>query len=93
MISRFVIGAIDAYQRWGGGRRLLVDCNFEPTCSAYAKEAIERHGVWHGGRLAWSRICRCTDRDRLQPIPDPVPDRRPGKRDGIIAERATPDAR
>ena len=34
-------------------------CRFHPTCSAYAIEAIERYGVWHGGRLAAGRILRC----------------------------------
>lgn len=34
-------------------------CRFYPTCSSYAKEAIERHGAWHGGCLTLKRILRC----------------------------------
>jgi uncharacterized protein len=38
---------------------LGVACRYEPTCSAYAYEAIERHGAWRGLRLAASRLSRC----------------------------------
>jgi putative membrane protein insertion efficiency factor len=34
-------------------------CRFHPTCSVYAMEAIERFGVWHGGKLVIARILRC----------------------------------
>jgi uncharacterized protein len=34
-------------------------CRFLPTCSDYARQAIEIHGMWDGGRLAAKRICRC----------------------------------
>ncbi len=34
-------------------------CRFEPSCSAYASEAIARHGVIRGVRLALTRIGRC----------------------------------
>ncbi len=34
-------------------------CRFEPTCSVYARVAIERHGLWKGGRLALLRLLRC----------------------------------
>jgi putative membrane protein insertion efficiency factor len=34
-------------------------CRFQPTCSAYALEAIETHGALRGYRLALRRILRC----------------------------------
>jgi putative membrane protein insertion efficiency factor len=34
-------------------------CRFEPTCSAYAREALGRHGIADGGRLALGRLLRC----------------------------------
>jgi putative membrane protein insertion efficiency factor len=35
-------------------------CRFYPSCSAYAVEAIRRHGPLHGLRLALLRIARCS---------------------------------
>ena len=34
-------------------------CRHLPSCSEYADEAISRHGLWAGGWMALSRICRC----------------------------------
>ena len=34
-------------------------CRFTPTCSAYALEALERHGATRGGWLAPRRLSRC----------------------------------
>ena len=35
------------------------NCRFQPTCSAYAEEALRRHGAFRGGWLAVKRIGRC----------------------------------
>lgn len=34
-------------------------CRYTPTCSAYTVEAIKKHGVIKGGRLAIKRIFSC----------------------------------
>lgn len=34
-------------------------CRYVPTCSQYAKEAIEKHGIAYGAYLAVRRILRC----------------------------------
>ena len=34
-------------------------CRFEPTCSRYAMEAVEKHGAIRGTWLATKRILRC----------------------------------
>ena len=34
-------------------------CRFAPTCSCYAREALETHGVIKGGALTVWRIVRC----------------------------------
>lgn len=35
------------------------DCRYLPTCSDYADQAIERHGLWAGGWMTTARLCRC----------------------------------
>ena len=60
--ARLACAAIDGYRATvskvfaGTG---LIRCRFEPTCSAYGREAIARHGLARGGVLAGSRILRC----------------------------------
>jgi putative membrane protein insertion efficiency factor len=34
-------------------------CRFEPTCSVYALQALERHGALAGSYLAAHRVLRC----------------------------------
>jgi uncharacterized protein len=50
-------------------------CRFEPTCSAYAEEAVRVHGAARGMWLAVRRLVHCHPFARAGF--DPVPDRRP----------------
>ena len=34
-------------------------CRHLPSCSDYADEAIQQHGLWAGGWMGFARICRC----------------------------------
>jgi putative membrane protein insertion efficiency factor len=48
-------------------------CRFEPTCSIYAYQAVERFGVARGSWLALKRLLRCQPLSRKFGY-DPVPD-------------------
>lgn len=57
-MRRFLIALVRAYRYllspWWGNQ-----CRFAPTCSAYAIEALERHGALRGSWLAGRRVLRC----------------------------------
>lgn len=57
-LAGLLVALVTGYRRlispWLGPR-----CRFEPTCSAYAQEAIERFGAVRGTWLAAKRIARC----------------------------------
>ncbi|MCE2914055.1 MAG: membrane protein insertion efficiency factor YidD [Rubrivivax sp.] len=56
--QKLLIGAVQAYRllfkAWLGPV-----CRFEPSCSAYALEALQRHGAGAGSYLAARRLLRC----------------------------------
>lgn len=57
-MKRLPIATIRLYQRWLSPL-LLRRCKYEPTCSSYSVEAIERFGAIRGTVLACWRILRC----------------------------------
>ena len=52
---------------------LGVNCRFAPSCSAYALEALDKHGPLRGGLLTVKRIGRCHPwgGSGYDPVPDP----------------------
>lgn len=65
-----LIAAIRLYQRHPPAR-FRGCCLYEPSCSTYALQALERHGGRHGARLAAGRLHRC--RAPFEGGVDPVP--------------------
>lgn len=59
IIKKAVIFLIRTYQLTLSPRVSHGSCRFTPTCSQYAIEAVEIHGVFKGGLLAAWRILRC----------------------------------
>lgn len=57
-MKRIALAPIRAYQRWISPL-LPRRCKYEPTCSAYFVEAVERFGVIRGTVLGCWRILRC----------------------------------
>ncbi|SIQ56775.1 hypothetical protein SAMN05444858_10398 [Micromonospora avicenniae] len=58
LAARVLIGPIIAYRRWISPA-LPARCRFYPSCSAYALEAVGRHGAVRGTGLAVRRLLRC----------------------------------
>jgi len=57
-MRRAPVAILRFYQRWISPM-LGPACRFEPTCSAYAIDAIARHGLVRGSALSVWRLLRC----------------------------------
>jgi putative membrane protein insertion efficiency factor len=57
-MKSIALGIIAAYQRLLGPFT-RGQCRFTPTCSDFARQAIDTHGVLRGSMLAIRRIARC----------------------------------
>ncbi|MCS7281125.1 MAG: membrane protein insertion efficiency factor YidD [Desulfobacterota bacterium] len=57
-MRRIVVHLIELYRIFVSPF-LPCECRYYPTCSAYAKEAIEKKGIVKGILLALKRILRC----------------------------------
>jgi len=74
MIRNMLMGLVRAYRfflsPWLGSA-----CRFEPTCSLYALDALQRHGALAGSYLAAGRLLRCHPwcAGGLDPVPDDKP--------------------
>lgn len=80
---RALIGLVLAYRfalrPWLGNA-----CRFEPTCSAYALQALRRHGALAGSALAGARLLRC--HPWCQGGHDPVPQQPPALFTRLLAK-------
>lgn len=78
------------------GYRLLLKpwlgnaCRFEPTCSAYTIEALQRHGALGGSLLGGWRLLRC--QPWCQGGCDPVPERFAPSVTGLFTRLGLPPA-
>ncbi len=70
LLQRGTIRLLRGYKRWISPL-LPAACRFEPTCSEYAREAVEFHGFWRGGALTLRRLLRCQpfSRGGFDPVP------------------------
>ena len=79
-MKAILLGLIRAYQfllsPWVGNQ-----CRYWPTCSDYAREAIDRHGAARGSWLAVRRLLRCSPwhDGGVDPVPDVFRWRRAGR--------------
>jgi len=57
-MKEIMLALVRFYRNWISPA-LPGSCRFAPTCSAYAQEALERHGAWKGTFLAGRRLLKC----------------------------------
>jgi putative membrane protein insertion efficiency factor len=69
-MQRFLLRAVHWYQRAAEGRPS--PCRFFPSCSEYAREALEVHGAGRGTWLTVRRLSRCRPfgPSGFDPVPD-----------------------
>jgi len=56
--KKIAVLGIKFYRKYMSGLKLQC-CRFYPSCSEYAIEAIEKHGLFNGGLKATKRVLRC----------------------------------
>jgi putative membrane protein insertion efficiency factor len=71
-LARPLHAGVRGYRRLTTGRPS--PCRFDPTCSAYALEALEQHGALRGSWLTARRLVRCHPWGGVGW--DPVPERK-----------------
>jgi uncharacterized protein len=58
LATTLVLQVLQAY-KWAVSPLFPPACRYVPTCSEYAMEAVEHHGVMRGGLMAVWRLLRC----------------------------------
>ena len=59
LAQRVVLAPVFLYRRVLSPLKAQPSCRFHPTCSAYAVEAVTRHGVLKGAGLSLCRLAKC----------------------------------
>ena len=58
VLAKPIILIIRVYQKWISPL-FPAKCRYQPTCSQYCVEALQKHGFWRGGLLGLKRIFSC----------------------------------
>ncbi len=88
-LARVLVVSLQMYRRYISPL-VPPSCRFSPTCSAYAIEALTRHGVLRGSWLTLRRLLRCAPWHPGGWDPVPPPGARQARR-GCTATVAVPD--
>lgn len=97
-VARWLLAGVGFYRRFVSPA-LPPSCRFTPSCSAYAAEALLRHGAVRGSWLATRRLLRCGPwhpggHDPVPPVVDdddtPPPSARPASTASAATAPSTP---
>ena len=73
-MNSLLIGVVKFYRLFLSSW-IAASCRFEPSCSAYALQALQQHGAGAGSYLTLARLARC--QPWCQGGCDPVPAEKP----------------
>ena len=74
-MKRVLLALIRFYQKYISPMKRGGTCKYIPTCSEYARQAIEKHGAVKGTVLAVWRLLRCNpfSQGGIDPVPEAWP--------------------
>ena len=74
-MKRVLLALIRFYQKYISPMKRGGACKYIPTCSEYARQAIEKHGALKGTVLAVWRLLRCNpfSQGGIDPVPEVWP--------------------
>ena len=74
-MKRILLALIRFYQKYISPMKRGGTCKYIPTCSEYARQAIEKHGALKGTVLAVWRLLRCNpfSQGGIDPVPEAWP--------------------